>query len=86
MTIYVAAIPTVAVSVSDISGCVPMRVLFTTDKNDGEGNWKFDDGTESYGLYTSHTYTSNGTYTANFSYISAEGCGAKLVSTPSVSV
>jgi gliding motility-associated-like protein len=86
MTIYVAGIPTVAVSVSDISGCVPMRVLFTTDKNDGEGTWKFDDGSESNGLYTSHTYTSNGTYVASFSYISGEGCAAKLVSTPSVSV
>jgi gliding motility-associated-like protein len=86
MTIYVAPIPTVVVSVNDISGCVPMRVLFTTDKNDGEGTWIFDDGYESNGLYTSHTYTSNGTYVASFSYISPEGCAAKLVSTPSVSV
>ena len=86
INIFVAETPTVSVLTNTNSGCAPLQVVFTTDKYEGEGTWIFDDGTESYGLYTSHTYTSNGTYTANFSYISAEGCGAKLVSTPSVSV
>jgi len=86
INIFVAETPTVSVLTNTNSGCAPLQVVFTTDKYEGEGTWRFDDGTESYGLYTSHTYTSNGTYTANFSYISAEGCGAKLVSTPSVSV
>ena len=86
INIFVAETPTVSVLTNTNSGCAPLQVVFTTDKYEGEGTWRFDNGTESYGLYTSHTYTSNGTYTANFSYISAEGCGAKLVSTPSVSV
>lgn len=86
INIFVAETPTVSVLTNTNSGCAPLQVVFTTDKYEGEGTWRFDDGTESYGLYTSHTYTSNGTYVASFSYISAEGCGAKLVLTPSVSV
>jgi gliding motility-associated-like protein len=86
VNIFVAKTPTVSVLSNTYSGCAPLQVIFTTDKNDGEGTWRFDDGTESDGLYTSHTYKSNGTYVANFSYISSEGCAAKLVSAPSVSV
>jgi gliding motility-associated-like protein len=86
INIFVAETPTVSVLTNTNSGCAPLQIVFTTDKYEGEGTWRFDDGTESYGLYTSHTYTSNGTYVASFSYISAEGCGAKLLSTPSVSV
>jgi len=86
INIFVSETPTVNVLTSELSGCNPLQVIFRTDRNDGVGSWKFDDGSESKGLYTSHTYTSNGTYTANFSYISAEGCVANLVSIPNVSV
>ena len=86
MNIFVAETPTVSVLTNTLSGCNPLQVVFTSNKNDGVGTWRFDDGSEFSGLYSSHTYTSNGTYTANFSYISDEGCGANLVSSPNVSV
>jgi len=86
MTIYVAPIPTVVVSVNDTSGCVPMRVVFETNKINGYGFWKFDDGKGSEGLALSHTYNSIGTYAPKFSYISPEGCEAKLASTPNIRV
>jgi gliding motility-associated-like protein len=86
MTIYVAPIPTVVVSVNDTSGCIPMRVVFETNKTNGYGFWKFDDGKGSEGLALSHTYNSIGTYAPKFSYISPEGCEAKLASTPNIRV
>ena len=86
LKIVVALTPTVVVSTNVSSGCIPLQVIFSTDKNRGTGSWKFGDGEESEGIFVSHIYNSVGTYTTNFSYISEEGCASKSTSAPSVSV
>lgn len=55
-------------------GCSPLQVIFQSGMNEGIGNWKFGNGEESNGLFATHTYTQPGLYTANFSYVSNEGC------------
>jgi gliding motility-associated-like protein len=60
-------------------GCAPLQVVFYPQTNVGNGSWDFGDGSDpkNNALNTTHIYTTPGTYTAVFSYVSADGCPSK---------
>ena len=60
-------------------GCAPLQVVFYPQTNVGNGAWDFGDGSDPKNntLNVSHIYTTPGTYTAIFNYVSADGCPAK---------
>ena len=86
VTLKTASIPTINLSLESNKGCAPLQVLFNSNQVNGLGVWKFGDGTEDRSLYTAKTFTAPGTYTANFSYISFEGCAALTQSTALIEV
>ncbi len=76
ISIKVNDIPSVDITIGNNSGCEPHQAIFTTNTNVGKGLWKFGDGLESSELFSSHTYTTAGTYIINFSYQDEDGCPA----------
>ena len=86
ITLKTAEIPKINLSLESNKGCAPLNVVFNSNEVNGLGIWKFGDGTEDKSLYTVKTFTAPGTYTANFSYVSFEGCAALTQSTALIEV
>mgnify|MGYP003349684396 FL=1 len=86
VTLKTAMIPTVSLTLNNNRGCAPLPVLLNSNQANGMGVWKFGDDTEERSLYTLKTFTAPGSYTANFSYVSAEGCAAQTQSTAVIEV
>jgi len=86
ITVKTVEIPKINLSLDNNKGCAPLKVVFNSNEINGLGAWKFGDGTEDKSLYTMHTFTAPGTYTASFSYISLEGCSALTQSTSLIEV
>ncbi|NJQ02208.1 carbohydrate-binding protein [Streptomyces zingiberis] len=80
--------PIAQASATPTSGPAPLRVQFSSQgSNDPDGgtltyNWAFGDGTTATGANPSHTYTTNGTYTATLTVRDPTG----LTATASVTV
>ena len=87
VNIRVAEIIQPTISLTNEKGCAPLQVIFNSNLNSGLGTWLIGNGfTEQKGLYTAHTFTAPGTYTANFVYVSDEGCGSPIQSINSIQV
>ena len=84
VSIRVAQIVQPTISIANSIGCVPLQVVFNSNMNNGLGTWIMGDGSPNKsGLDIAHTFTAAGTYTANFSYVSLEGC---IASTQTITV
>lgn len=84
--ITVAPLPTVSITATPQSGCVPLTVEFTATANVDtpytvtQYNWDFGDGTGS-GQTVSNTYTSPGDYDVQITVTSNAGCKTVLTET-----
>jgi len=86
ITIQVTYLPIAAVSANVTSGIEPLTVQFTGSGTDRDGqiisyHWDFGDGKTSSQQNPSHTYTSNGTYTATLTVTDNQG-GTRANSIP----
>lgn len=67
--------PIVSISTTTLEGCNPLKVQFEVPSvNDGTGNWNFGDTNYAPGIFSTHTYTTPGTYFVTFDYWDNIGC------------
>ena len=87
VNIRVAQIVQPTISITNNIGCVPLQVVFNSNMNNGLGTWMMGDGSPNKsGLDIAHTFTAPGNYTANFNYVSLEGCIASTQTTTVIKV
>lgn len=73
--IHVLSNPIPQPVVDDTSGCAPHSVVFNAPTNGAVSSlWNFGDNTYGTNPYTSHTYSSSGTYHAQLTFTYANGC------------
>jgi gliding motility-associated-like protein len=83
-TVIIGDRPKVKFGGSILSGCTPLNVVFSDSSSAPIGSsykWYFGDGTNASTKNTSHSYTSNGTYTVKLVVTSASGCADSTIKT-----
>ncbi len=79
VVVTVNPLPVVSFVASDMYGCIPMNITFTSTGNHANCEWQFGDGTTSSGCGSvTHTYTSSGCFSPTMTATSVDGCVNQL--------
>lgn len=73
--VTVNPLPVISFSASNLQGCIPMNITYTSSGTHASCEWLFGDGITSMGCGSiTHSYTSSGCFTVTMIATSIEGC------------